>query len=150
MTDSINTNGKYILKKFLRIKYQRNLYNNLFNNYSNDNTFSVIKKVCKQFTNNKCQLIFGELVVNIFYSLLEKWKNNNNKELEGRFYINMIKPPINIKPLERSVLFNINEAHIDKINDLMLKLQDNSWGPFVYANLAFNVFELIRNNTNIK
>jgi len=120
---------------------QTDLYNELFNNYSIDNTTRVIKKVCTQFTDEDCQTIFGELVVNIFVSLLDRWKNYNNPILFNTFKENQ-------KNLNFSVIFNIEPTQIGNIKHLMLLLQDHSWGPFVYSNLAWNVVELIDNHKN--
>lgn len=128
-------NRKIYSKKQMQI----NLYNNIFNNYSIANLTNVIKKVCLNFDKLRCQIIFRDLFINIFYTLFLQLQSFNKI-----IVINFI---LQIK----NVTINKISLPIDMVNDLKnienfcLLFQDHTFGHFDYANLAWLTYSLINN-----
>jgi len=69
--------SKYSLKQ-MQIK----LYNDIFQNYSDENTYRIIENVCRHNTgSDKCKDIFKKLIISIFFTLTKQKTFKSEKYL---------------------------------------------------------------------
>ena len=104
----------------------------------NYNIIKTIEKRCKRgFTDSFCQKIFTELLLSIYYTIVEnsiitKKRRQNIKEMSN--YIPSNFTPTNI---------NINKKDFDKVETFLYLLQDHSYGTFENARIASLIYEYI-------
>lgn len=118
---------------------QTKLYNDIFNNYSFSNLTNVIQKVCLNFDRHRCQIIFRDLFINIFYTLFLKLEL-----FDKRIIMKFIVQIKNININKFSLPINI-DRDLKNIENLCLLFQDHTFGHFSYANLAWLTYALINN-----
>jgi len=122
-------------KKQMQIK----LYKSIFNDYSSDNLHKIIKKICINFNSQRCQKIFRDLIINIFYTLY--WKVN---KLNRNIVYNFSKKIKNYKINKFILPINLNND-LNNIEIFLYLFQDHTYGHFKYANLAWLTYSLIHN-----
>ena len=106
---------------------QVQLYKYIFNNFSVKNTQVIIKKICFRFYLRRCQMIFKQFFLNIFYTLTVLLKKGNKIKHTN----NLVFLPIDLK------------KDISNIEHLSYLFQDHSFGTFNSANLAWLTYALI-------
>ena len=126
-----NTPIKTTRKEYMQIK----LYNDIFNNYSTVNLDNIIKKVCVRFYDDKCQDIFNEFIINMFYTFTLLIKNAdlnliNNFKKKSKYTKDTAILPINLK------------KDSENIKMFLYLMQDHSFGEFKGANLAYLTYEI--------
>lgn len=131
-------------RKYSNEDMQIFLYNSIFDNFSAKNLENVIKKICINFNSDKCQDIFKEFIINIFYTIVIIKQNSSN-----------IITPLFIKKIhefkEKSLYLkgtailpiNLNIQQ-DDIEYFLYLLQDHIVGTFKSANLAYLTYDLLK------
>lgn len=115
-------------RKYSNKRMQIQLYNYIFNDFSVQNTQVIIKKICFRFYLRRCQIIFKQFFLNIFYTLSVLLKKENKIK-----HKNLVFLPIDLK------------KDIENIEHLSYLFQDHSFGTFNSANLAWLTYALINN-----
>lgn len=125
--------------KYTKKQMQIKLYKSIFDDYSSDNLYKIIKKICINFNSERCQNIFRDLIINIFYTLYFKVNELNlnivyefSKQIK-EFKINKFILPINL------------DKDLNNIDIFLYLFQDHTYGTFKYANLAWLTYSLIHN-----
>jgi len=130
-TYRIQKQRKITRKEYMQIK----LYNNIFDNYSFENLDNIIKKICVRFYDDKCQDIFNEFIINMFYTFTLLIKNVdlnliNNFKKKSNYIKDTAFLPINLK------------KDSENIKMFLYLMQDHSFGEFKGANLAYLTYEI--------
>lgn len=125
-------------------KMRKDFYKELIQNSGliSDKIQKSIDKRCKgSFTSERCNIIFTDLVISIYFSLIKKYKKepkNLSKMLE------LVKryekdTGIKIKPTNIS----ISKDDIVRIGEMVYLLQDHSFGTFKNADITFLLYEYL-------
>jgi len=118
-------------------KMQAKLYNSIFNNYSFYNLQKAVNKVCPRgFTTDKCQKIFTQLVINIFYTLSMGLSDTPNRYKIIEYFISII-------PITQITMLPIKEKQVGDIALFCDLMQDHAFGTFINAYLATVLKDLI-------
>ena len=108
--------------------------------YSDVNTGineAIIKRCKRGFQDPFCQKIFTELLLSIYYTIVQKSVITNKRR---EIIMQMDKfIPTNYKP----TTLKINKSQFNKIDAMLYSLQDHSYGPFKNARIASLIYEYI-------
>ena len=126
--------SKYSIKQ-MQIK----LYRDIFKDYSFENLHSIIKKICIKF-NNKCNNIFKQLIINIFYTLTIAIPLNNVKINTINNFNNELKRH-NIT--QDTITLPIKKHQIHDIKEFAILMQDHPFGTFTGAYLSTLLYDLL-------
>lgn len=125
-------------------KMRKDLYKDLIQHSGSmsDKVHKSINKRCKgTFTKERCNVIFTDLVISIYFSLIKKYKEEpkNLSEMLDRVKRYERESGIKIEPTS----IRISKDDIGGISELMYLLQDHSFGTFKNADIAFLVYQYL-------
>lgn len=125
-------------------KMRKDLYKDLIKHSGSmsDKVQKSINKRCRgTFTRESCNVIFTDLVISIYFSLIKKYKQepkNLSKMLER---VKKYEKETGIKFEPTGI--HISKTDVSSISEMMYLLQDHSFGTFKNPDIAFLVYKYL-------